>query len=104
MNEPAPRRTPAPHVEVLEEQETANGWSFVAQIDRGGVVTRHTVLLSWVDHDHWTGGSTTPSSLVRRLVTLLVTAPGVPELPPRFDAAKARRWVPDLDDRLMGMG
>jgi hypothetical protein len=84
---------------VLEEHETPNGWSFRLALDRHGhPETEHEMTLSWVDHDHWTGGTTPPSRLAERLVAIL--AARVPQLPARFDAAKARRWAPDVDDLL----
>lgn len=84
---------------VLEEHETPHGWSFRIALDRPNApTTEHMMTLSWVDHDHWTGGSTPPSRLAERLMTLLATR--VADLPPSFDAARARRWMPEIDDLL----
>tara|TARA_R110000782_G_scaffold57258_25_gene119813 strand:+ start:14454 stop:14738 length:285 start_codon:yes stop_codon:yes gene_type:complete len=88
---------------VLEERETPNGWSFRLSLERPGTEpTEHEMTLSWVDHDHWTGGGTPPSRLAERILSIL--AARVDALPARFDAARARRWVPEIDDVLMGMG
>lgn len=89
-----------PAARVLEEHETAHGWSFRLAIDRGpdAPAAEHEMALSWVDHDHWTGGTTPPSRLAERLLTILVVR--VSDLPARFDAARARRWVPEIDDLL----
>ena len=88
-----------PAARVLEEHETAHGWSFRLALDRPGApTTEHEMTLSWVDHDHWTGGATPPSRLAERLLTVL--AERVSDLPARFDAAKARRWAPEIDDLL----
>lgn len=97
------QRSGTPHapVRVLEETETRNGWRFLLAIDRPGPAREFDMTLSWVDHDHWTGGSTPPSVLASRLLSLL--AERVPDLPARFDAARARRWVPDIDERLQAM-
>lgn len=93
----------APTARVLEEHETPNGWLFRVAIDRPDAPsTEHEMTLSWVDHDHWTGGVVPPSRLAERLLALLT--PKIPDLPPRFDAAKARRWLPDLDDLLHRTG
>ncbi len=87
---------------VLEEHETQNGWSFRLSLETGAGATEHVLSLSWVDHDHWTGGTVPPSTLAERL--LVVLAGRVPDLPARFDAARARRWVPEIDDLLQGDG
>lgn len=90
---------PQPVARVLEEHETAHGWSFRLTVDRhAGPTTEHEVTLSWVDHDHWSGGTTPPSRLIERLVGIL--AGHVADLPSRFDAARARRWVPQFDELL----
>jgi hypothetical protein len=88
---------------VLEERETAHGWAFRLRLERPGVApAEHEMTLSWVDHDHWTGGGTPPSRLAERLLGLL--GDRVDTLPARFDAARARRWVPEIDDLLIGAG
>ncbi len=91
-----------PAARVLEEHETAHGWSFRLALDHApdSPAAEHEMTLSWVDHDHWTGGAVPPSRLAERLMTILATR--VPNLPPRFDAARARRWVPEIDDLLAG--
>lgn len=85
---------------VLEEHETHNGWSFRVALDTRGGTSEHELSLSWVDHDHWTGGAVPPSALAERLLSVL--AARVPDLPARFDAARARRWVPEIDALLQG--
>lgn len=98
-------RSRPPEVEVLEETETPVGWSFRIAIHPVhdaplAEPTVHTVTLSWVDHDHWTGGTTPPSVLVRRLLTVLAMNPPEQGIPAKFDAARVRRWVADLEDSL----
>ena len=88
-----------PSARVLEEHETAHGWSFRIALQRPDAPTaEHRMTLSWVDHDHWTGGSTPPSRLAERLMAILATR--ITDLPPQFDAARARRWMPEIDDLL----
>lgn len=92
-------RTPPPAVRVLEEHESPRGWTFRLSVERfAEPTTEHELTLSWVDHDHWTGGTAPPSRLAERLVAIL--AARIPDLPPRFDAGRARRWAPDIDDLL----
>ncbi len=83
-------------VQVGAETETGRGWSYDVHVRRAGAVTRHVVTLAWVDHDYWCGGTRPPSEVVERLMTLVAKrlASGLPD---RFDAATARRRMPDLD-------
>jgi hypothetical protein len=130
----AQRGTPAgafavARIEVQTEQETGRGWRYEVSVcrdsarDAGGKsptvapaaartttavgTTRHTITLSWVDHEHWCGGIKAPSKVIEALVGALVAREGEPmasgaafELPSRFDAATARRWFCTLDDEL----
>ncbi len=82
-------------VVVITESETSSGWSYAARLDDGAEVR---VSLSWVDHDHWSGGAKPPSETVRALLEALGSARV--EIPSAFDAATARRWVSDLDARV----
>ena len=59
--------------------------------------TRHEVSLSWVDYEHWSHGRVAPERVARAVVESLIDAQWLP-LPPRFDAATARRWLAHLDD------
>lgn len=112
-------------IEVETEQETGRGWRYEVSVcrdagrDTGGKsptttptttavgTTRHTITLSWVDHEHWCGGIKAPSRVIEALVGALVAREGEPmasgaafELPSRFDAATARRWFCTFDDEL----
>lgn len=86
------------HVRLGEETDTPVGWSYEVFVRDAGSESRHTVTLSWHDHDHWTGGANPPSALIAGLIDLLIDE-GV-DLPPKFDASTARRWVDNLDERL----
>jgi hypothetical protein len=91
-----------PVVEVRTEEETEHGWRYRVFVETpgAGAAVEHIVLLSWVDHEHWSGGRFPPSKVVERVVQLLVegdgTGAGV-KLPACFDASTARRWLPGLD-------
>ncbi|GIK18199.1 MAG: hypothetical protein DYG93_02885 [Leptolyngbya sp. PLA2] len=88
-------------VQVGAETETDRGWSYEVRVAApGGGVTRHVVTLAWVDHDYWCGGTRPPSEVIERLVTFVAgrIRAGLPE---RFDAATARRWLPDVDTEMM---
>lgn len=90
---------------VLRENDTAHGWSHQVEIQtQAGQARTLTVQLSYQDYEYWSGGSRPPEQVTLALVECLLE-PGpdsnVPSpLPDTFDASTARRWLPDLDNRL----
>lgn len=100
MDTPNPPKAPArSRVRVGEERAVPGGWVYditVLRGDHGG--TSHRVTLGWRDHDYWCGGATPPSRVVQAVVEYLVA--NRVELPPAFDAAKARYWTPCIDGEL----
>lgn len=91
----------APFIEIRQEQDAPRGWVYavvVTTADAG--TTEHEIALSWVDHDHWSGGASSPSQVVEAVLTAVLSQDDAPTLPERFDLATARRWAPDLDERL----
>ncbi|TVQ63198.1 MAG: hypothetical protein EA378_02595 [Phycisphaerales bacterium] len=103
------------HVEVQQETETARGWVYEVRIsdvardpsgrpDRATVTqTRHEVRLDWADHDHWSGGTISPSRVVEAVLACVLehkAEAALPEgeLPHKFDLATTRRWLPTIDD------
>ncbi len=104
-------------VEVLEERETSRGWSYrVVVVCGAGAPSDHEVTLSWVDHNHWCGGTQAPSVTAERVLGALVAAmaDGMESgamrdvrhgrLPERFDLSLARRMVPSIDAILRKVG
>lgn len=105
-------------IEVRDEEETARGWSYALDVvngegggaggaDGGGGVggvgaQRVRVNLSFVDHDHLSGGAVPPHRVVLAVVRALAEARGVAGLPSMFDVSTARRMVPDLEERMRG--
>ena len=89
-----------PTVEVTTEEETDRGWRYRVAISREKGAVEHIVFLSWVDHEHWSGGRHPPSRVVERLVGFLLEREGRHPIPPTFDAATARRWFPEIDREL----
>ena len=89
-------------VHIRSETEVPQGWRYLVEIDRSeGQRSTHRVRLGWVDHNHWAGERPFPPSRVVQalLESLLDADPGI-ELPDRFDAATARRWMDDLDSHI----
>lgn len=62
--------------------------------------TEHQIRLAWVDHEHWSGGRIAPSKVIETVIEHLISHGMEAQLPPKFDAAKARRWVPGIDQEL----
>ena len=90
------------HIEVAQEREVARGWEHDVLITTADEQRSHTVRLDWADHDHWTGGTCSPSRTTEILIALLVEhAEDLPgELPEKFDASTARRWLDELDSAI----
>ncbi len=90
-----------PRIDVRCECEKARGWAYDVEILReDGSASTHRVTLAWVDHDHWTGGSCPPSRTVEAVLRYVVEHEPERALPPTFDAARARRWLPAIDSEI----
>ncbi|NUQ67210.1 MAG: hypothetical protein HUU18_02870 [Phycisphaerales bacterium] len=86
-------------VDVRTETQAPAGWSYEVAVRRDGQESAHVVTLSWADHDFWCGGTLAPSRVVQAVVEYLLDYAPI-TLPARFDAAKARRWAPRIDDEI----
>lgn len=102
-----------PRVDVREERETPRGWSYRVLVRQGPQpAAEHRISLSWVDHQHYCGGTQPPSVTVEQVVNALLDAIDrhalAPQfgtaLPTRFDISLARRMVPGLDATLRKAG
>lgn len=94
-----PRMKQNPRVEVLTETENAGGWVYSVVVHGPDGVQTHAVTMSWRDHDHWCGGATAPSRVLQALLEYALKNEA-PALPPKFDAARVRRWLPRVDQEL----
>lgn len=92
-------------IEIDRETETPRGWRYTVHLQHAdGLVTDHEVTLAWVDHDLWSGGRLAPSRVVEMVLAYLLDR-GIPaSLPHSFDAARARRWIPQIDQDLKCAG
>jgi hypothetical protein len=88
-----------PRVEVQTEEERPGGWSYLVIVHRPAGPSEYTVTLSWRDHDYWSGGASAPSRVVQAVMEYILRHE-TPALPLRFDAARARRWLPRIDQEL----
>jgi hypothetical protein len=95
------KHAPRDVVRVLEEREGERGWTYRVVVRTGRGEREHVVTLSYRDHDHWCGGSMAPSLLLERLIEHVLRVRRE-ELPERFDAARVRRWLPEIDRDFRG--
>lgn len=89
-------------VEVLLERELPRGWSYTVLVHRASGDSEHEVSLGWVDHDYWCGGRLPPSRTVQMVLEYVLARFNGHPLPRAFDAARARRWFPQIDRELPG--
>jgi hypothetical protein len=92
-----------PRIDVQTEIENqpAKCWDYVVRLHRdSGEESSHQIRLSWLDHELWSGGRRPPSQVVEAVVAHLVSHGIDSRLPAKFDAARARRWVPGIDQEL----
>jgi hypothetical protein len=102
---PEPDRAATRHgespVDIRTESESRLGWSYQVGLRAAdGSWSEYTVTLAWCDHDYWSGGRQSPSVVLRRALEAALDGGAGPRLPQRFDAARLRRLVPDLDDQM----
>jgi hypothetical protein len=97
-----PRTDETPRVEVQTEEERPGGWSYLVLVHRARGADEYTVTLSWRDHDYWCGGALAPSRVMQAVMEYLLKHE-CPALPSRFDAARARRLLPRIDQEIRSM-
>lgn len=90
---------------ILVQTETDNPqskcWDYTVRIEHGtSPATQHQIRLAWVDHEHWSGGRIAPSKVLQTVIEHLISHGMEAQLPAKFDAAKARRWIPGIDQEL----
>ena len=95
-------------VVVESERQAERGWVFKVVVERDAAPpnpppprTEHDVALAWVDYEYWSQGTAAPEQVARAVVEALLRDDPFRELPARFDASTARRWLRSLD-QVMG--
>lgn len=83
-------------ISVIREHDDTAGWSYTVRVATGATESLHTLKLSWVDHDHWTHGSASPSATARAVVRIALTHSGNTPLPEHLDAGAVARAVPSM--------
>lgn len=89
---------PIPAFELAAERESSRGWEYDLKI----AGRQLKLTLSWSDHDHWSGGSRPPSAVAQALIEQILEVKAAEDLPEKFDASTCRRWVEDLDSKMIG--
>jgi hypothetical protein len=97
-----PKADHIPRVEVTTEEERPGGWSYAVVVHRENGPASHTVTLSWRDHDYWCGGASSPSRVIQAVLEFTLRHE-TPPFPRKFDAARVRRWLPQIDQELRGV-
>lgn len=90
-------------VEVEGEHETPQGWLYTFRVRWEGdeaSATDHELTLSWVDHEHLTGGSVSPSVIGGCAARVAAGHFGPALMPARCDVSILRRRISDFADRL----
>ncbi len=88
-------------MDIRTESEARLGWSYQVSLRAvDGSWSEHTVTLAWCDHDYWSGGRQAPSAVLRRVLEAALDGGAGPSLPQRFDAARLRRLIPDIDGQM----
>jgi hypothetical protein len=88
-------------VQTEVENTQSKCWDYTVVVeDDSGEASSHRVRLSWLDHEHWSGGRVPPSKVIEVVLECLLSHGMKAELPERFDAARARRWIPGIDREL----
>ncbi|HED54037.1 MAG TPA: hypothetical protein ENJ00_07530 [Phycisphaerales bacterium] len=99
--------------ELIEETDSPTGWMYRVRLEQARAEPRELwVTMSFQDYEHWSGGIRPPADVLESLLRCIAEAsdttnlpdPLPDPLPERFDAARVRRWIPSLDDRLRGSG
>ncbi len=90
-------------VRVVTETEERSGWAFQVEIERAEGVSSHLVRLGWADYDYWSHGMSSPARVIESLVRYLVEHKSATLSRQVFDAARARREFPEIDQMLPGM-
>lgn len=90
-----------PHLISSLETATSTGWRYLIRIRRQHATQVHTLTLSWVDHDYWSGGAVSPSATIDQVIHAMIAAQ-VP-LPARADCSTLRRLHPGLDQAMLGI-
>jgi len=87
-------------IDVQEELEGKNQWSYTVEVFDNGRVHKHAVTLSWSDYDLWSRGRARPSKVVERAFEFLLEREPASAILSKFDCSLIRRYFPEVDQEL----
>ena len=87
-------------IEIGEETEGENQWSYDVTVYDNGRTHRYQVTLSFQDYDHWSHGRVPPSQVVRAAFAFLLDREPAGSILSKFDCSVIRRYFPEVDQRL----
>jgi len=90
-------------IEIGQEREGNNQWSYDVAVHDGSQAYEYTVTLGWSDYDLWSRGRTSPSKVVEAAFRFLLEKEPADQIKSRFDCSIIRRYFPEVDRNLPGM-
>ena len=87
-------------IEIGEETEEQNGWSYPVRVFADGKTREYAVTLSWSDYDLWSRGRAAPSKVVERAFEFLLEREPADAIMGKFDCSVIRRYFPEVDREL----
>lgn len=87
-------------IEIGQETEGNNQWTYDVQVHDGGRTHRYRVTLSFSDYDLWSKGRVSPSRVVEAAFEFLLEQESPGEILSKFDCSVIRRYFPAVDKSL----
>lgn len=87
-------------IEIGQETESENHWSYDVRVFDQGRTHEHQVTLSFQDYDHWSHGRVAPSQVVRAAFAFLLDREPAGAILSKFDCSVIRRYFPEVDQEL----
>jgi hypothetical protein len=87
-------------IEIGEEVECSNYWSYMVRVFEGGKTYNFEVSLGWADYDLWSHGRIPPSRVVHAAFVFLLQREPASAVFSKFDCSVIRRYFPEVDKEL----
>ncbi|MCC6683007.1 MAG: hypothetical protein IT445_19070 [Phycisphaeraceae bacterium] len=91
-----------PEIEVTQEREGTNQWSYTVRVFEAGRRHEYAVTLGFSDYDLWCRGRAAPSRVVEQAFAFLLEREPADAILKRFDCSVIRRYFPEVDRNLPG--
>ncbi len=90
-------------IEIGQETENRNNWSYQVSVYDGGRHYSFDVTLSFQDYDLWSHGTIPPSKVVEKAFRFLLSREPAGAILQKFDCSVIRRYFPEVDAELPKM-